>query len=239
MRTESKHVQTALVSKCAPLNIQQQYGNVNGTTIPIVQNIKDSNIDSFKKNVNNNLTPTEQQQYENIYKKIYNICNDQNINIKLAMSFGLLEKIAGVSTKAELIQLDENTINELVQILNSSLGWGDGLGFGEKDTNDLIKLTDDIHKKIAYEKTGGSELGQIWHNFKNGIKSFFGGNTIKNCQNENEVSSYYQEKYLKNIEVVWDELFPKEQVKIVRTIIKQIFISENNLKIIFNNNIIL
>ena len=46
-------------------------------------------------------------------------------------------------------------------------------------------------------------------------------------------------KYLKNIEVVWDELFPKEQVKIVRTIIKQIFVSEDNLKIIFNNNGIL
>ena len=46
-------------------------------------------------------------------------------------------------------------------------------------------------------------------------------------------------KYLKNIEVVWDELFPKEQIKIVRTIIKQIFVSEDNVKIIFNNNGIL
>lgn len=42
--------------------------------------------------------------------------------------------------------------------------------------------------------------------------------------------------YFKNIEVVWDELFPKEQVEIVRILIKNIIISETNIKIIFNDN---
>lgn len=42
-------------------------------------------------------------------------------------------------------------------------------------------------------------------------------------------------KYLKNIQAVWNELFPKEQMQIVRAIIKEIIVSEFNVKIIFNN----
>lgn len=42
-------------------------------------------------------------------------------------------------------------------------------------------------------------------------------------------------KYLKNIQAVWNELFPKEQMQIVRAIIKEIIISEFNVKIIFSN----
>jgi len=42
-------------------------------------------------------------------------------------------------------------------------------------------------------------------------------------------------KYLKNIQAVWNELFPKEQIQIVRVIIKEIIISEFNVKIVFNN----
>ncbi|HSQ97913.1 MAG TPA: recombinase family protein, partial [Rickettsiales bacterium] len=43
-------------------------------------------------------------------------------------------------------------------------------------------------------------------------------------------------KYLQNIEVVWNELFPKEQMQIVNTIIKEIIVSKTNIKIVFNNN---
>ena len=42
-------------------------------------------------------------------------------------------------------------------------------------------------------------------------------------------------KSLKNIQAVWNELFPKEQMQIVRVIIKEIIISEFNVKIIFSN----
>ena len=42
-------------------------------------------------------------------------------------------------------------------------------------------------------------------------------------------------KYLKNIQAIWNELFPKEQMQIVRAIIKEIIVSEFNVKIIFNN----
>lgn len=43
-------------------------------------------------------------------------------------------------------------------------------------------------------------------------------------------------KYLQNIEVVWNELFPKEQMQIVNTIIKEIIVSKTNIKIVFNND---
>jgi hypothetical protein len=39
---------------------------------------------------------------------------------------------------------------------------------------------------------------------------------------------------LKNIEVVWDELFPREKIKMVRTLIKEIIVSRTNVKITFN-----
>ena len=79
---------------------------------------------------------------------------------------------------------------------------------------------------------------------KNDSLDCFNYNSNYNSINSSIISSLnFKEndiiKYLKNIEVVWDELFPKEQVKIVRTIIKQIFVSEDNVKIIFNNNGIL
>ena len=59
------------------------------------------------------------------------------------------------------------------------------------------------------------------------------------CNNDNSSIENFTEleitKYLKNIQVVWNELFPKEQMQIVRAIIKEIIISEFNVKIIFNN----
>jgi DNA invertase Pin-like site-specific DNA recombinase len=42
--------------------------------------------------------------------------------------------------------------------------------------------------------------------------------------------------HLKNIESVWDELFPREQMEIVNILIKGIIVSRTNIKIIFNNN---
>ncbi|HSQ97579.1 MAG TPA: recombinase family protein [Rickettsiales bacterium] len=45
--------------------------------------------------------------------------------------------------------------------------------------------------------------------------------------------------YLNNIEAVWDELFPKEQMEILRILIKEIIISESNVKITFKSNGIL
>jgi site-specific DNA recombinase len=41
---------------------------------------------------------------------------------------------------------------------------------------------------------------------------------------------------LKNIEAVWDELFPREQLEIIHSIINEIIASETNVKIIFNTN---
>lgn len=40
---------------------------------------------------------------------------------------------------------------------------------------------------------------------------------------------------LKNIEEVWDELFPIQQMEIVQILIKEIIVSRTNIKIIFNN----
>lgn len=99
-------------------------------------------------------------------------------------------------------------------------------------------------------------LNQIYYILRSptivsGIIDRLKGNSLDyfNCNNSNPINSSIVSslnlkesdiiKYLKNIEVVWDELFPKEQIKIVRTIIKQIFVSEDNVKIIFNNNGIL
>lgn len=65
-------------------------------------------------------------------------------------------------------------------------------------------------------------------------------NTINNNQsiNPNEINLNEATiiKYLQNIEVVWNELFPKEQMQIVNTIIKEIIVSKINIKIVFNNN---
>lgn len=43
-------------------------------------------------------------------------------------------------------------------------------------------------------------------------------------------------KYLQNIQIVWNELFPKEQMGIVKNIIKKIIVSDCNVKIIFNTD---
>jgi hypothetical protein len=42
--------------------------------------------------------------------------------------------------------------------------------------------------------------------------------------------------HLKNIETVWDELFPREQMEIVNLLIKEIIVSRTNIKIVFNND---
>lgn len=41
--------------------------------------------------------------------------------------------------------------------------------------------------------------------------------------------------HLKNIEAVWDELFPIQQVEIIQMLIKEIIVSRTNIKIVFNN----
>jgi hypothetical protein len=41
--------------------------------------------------------------------------------------------------------------------------------------------------------------------------------------------------YLKNIEIIWSELFPREQIEIVQMLLKEIIISVTNIKIVFNN----
>ncbi|MDR0572260.1 MAG: recombinase family protein [Rickettsiales bacterium] len=40
---------------------------------------------------------------------------------------------------------------------------------------------------------------------------------------------------LKNIEVIWNELFPREQLEIINLLIKEIILSETNIKIVLNN----
>lgn len=225
MRTESKQVQRPQYCNTVPADSAQRSGKTNGTTVPIGQNNKKTNTDSFNK-TDNSLTQAQQQRYDEIYKRIENLCKDQDIDIKLAKDFGLLEKIAGVMTKAELVQLQDNTINALIAILSNSLGWGDGLGFGDKDRDDLTKLVKDIHEKIALEKTGGSKWGQAWHNVKKGVKSIFGGKNVENCQNENEVSTYYQKKYLNNIK----NATPEEKIKTYQELLREFYYDFNAQK---------
>ena len=225
MRTESEYVQKPQYYKAVPADSTQRSEKANGTTVPVGQN-NSSNIDSFKRNEKFQLSGQDAKRYESIYKHIENICKEQDIDIQLAKDFGLLEKIAGVMTKAELIQLDDNKINTLVAILSDSLGWGDGLGFGEKDVNDLTKLVKDIHEKMALKKTGGSKWGQSLHNIKKGIKSLFSDNTVENCKNENEVSVYYQKKYLNNIKNANSE----EKIKTYQELLREFYYDFNAQK---------
>ena len=66
----------------------------------------------------------------------------------------------------------------------------------------------------------------------NNINNNFDDNLINSSKNITESEII---KSLKNIQAVWNELFPKEQMQIVRAIIKEIVVSEFNIKIIFNN----
>lgn len=60
---------------------------------------------------------------------------------------------------------------------------------------------------------------------------------IKLHNNSNHIDIKEQDviRALKNIETIWNALFPKEQVKIVNLLIKEIILSPLNLKIIFKN----
>ena len=158
------------------------------------QNKQLGNYDTYRKDKPAKLSNDDLARYESIYKKIETICKDQNIDINLAKNFNLLEKLAGVISSAELVQLNDDRIDELVSILDKSLGWGDGLGFGDKDENDLNKLVKDIHVKLGYQKTGGSKLGQVWHNIKNDIKDFFNIENINSSKTSEEINNYYQKK---------------------------------------------
>ena len=94
MRTESKNVQKTQSYNTVPADSVRHSKKSNSITVPVGQNnSKTSSADSFNKTTNANLTPQEQQRYESIYKRIDNICKEQDIDIKLAMDFGLLEKI--------------------------------------------------------------------------------------------------------------------------------------------------
>lgn len=77
------------------------------------------------------------------------------------------------------------------------------------------------------------------NSLKSNIKNI--DNNINNNSDDNLINSSKDItesdiiKSLKNIQAVWNELFLKEQMQIVRAIIKEIVVSEFNVKIIFNN----
>lgn len=166
----------------------------------------EGNNDSFQKSSTNGLTSEEQAIYNKIYKKIEEICRNENIDINLAKSFNLLEKILDMTTK-ELIEASkteagkkeiDNTINTLI----NHLGFGDETGLGKKDTADLDIIVKGDQNKIAREKVGGSWLGQTWHK----VKSFVGINTISKANTPDDIADRYKKAYLENI----DKLSPEE-----------------------------
>lgn len=61
-------------------------------------------------------------------------------------------------------------------------------------------------------------------------------NVNNNLNNNINISETEIINYLKNIEVVWNELFPKEQMDIIRILIKEIIVSKTNVKIVFNQD---
>ena len=202
-------------------------GSEKGITIPMTsQNEQNYNVDCYKKSQNKKLTAEEMQKYDAIYQKIEKICQEQDIDINLAKSFNLLEKITGVLSPSELVNLDLNIIDQAVNTLENSLGWGDGLGFGKKDIKDLTKLVNDINTKAAYKKTGGSKLGQFVHNIVNKTKSFFYSQTVENCKSAEEIDNYYQKKYLSKIESATYE----EKTEIYKELLKDFYYDFNSLK---------
>ena len=91
--------------------------------------------DNINKNQSQNLTPEEQRKLNAIYKRIEALCHEQSIDPNFAKSEKLLERIAGVSSSKELVNLKDEEINFIIKTLESHLGWGDGLGFGKKDNS--------------------------------------------------------------------------------------------------------
>lgn len=189
-------------------SIQNQYKLNNDNTrvvtsahnikIPIGGGVAEKEGYGDKANYNN-LTPSETQRLNKIYKLIEKICNEQGIDINLAKNQKLLERIASVRTSKELVALSDSQIQEIVKILDDSLGWGDGLGYGKKDINDLNKLVNDISDKKALKKVGGNKWKKFWHNATQGVKGFFGGETIDKCKTKEEITNYYTKNYVNDI----------------------------------------
>ena len=144
----------------------------------------------------------------------------------------MLEKIAGVDTK-QLISMSDDQINGLVKILQDNLGWGDGLGFGQKTKEDLDKLVNNIFQEDALKKTGGNKCGQAWHNIKNGVMNALGIQTIDKCNTPEEITEYFKAKYLQDI----DKLSKEEKEKKYKELLTAFFYnfnssqSDNNKKI--------
>ncbi len=201
-------------------------GSSKVVNISIVGNPSTTNTDSFKGSNSNNLSQAEKIKYDAIYQRIAEICKDNDIDINLAKSFGLLEKIAGAMSPQELIKFSPAEIEEVINLLDNSLGWGDGLGFGEKDIKDLSKLVEKINIKSGYEKTGGSKFGQFIHNITKGIKDFFGVKTVAKLSNSDEVTNYYRDKYLKDIQNVSEE----EKYEIYQKLLKDFYYDFNTMK---------
>lgn len=228
MTSKINQTQSTQTYTTTPQRYNTGSGNNSVNNVPVGGSAayKEGYGDKISKTQNQNLTAEEEKKLNAIYKKIEKICLEQDIDPNFAKSEKLLERIAGVQTSKELVMLKAEEIDFIVKILESHLGFGDGLGYGKKDKKDFDKLVKDLHKKFGYEKTGGSRFGQWWHNVKKGVKNVFGAETIDKCKTPEEISTYFKEKYLNDIE----NLSIEEKKEKYAELLREFFYTFNSIK---------
>jgi DNA invertase Pin-like site-specific DNA recombinase len=101
----------------------------------------------------------------------------------------------------------------------------------------IQKIIDDVREKqnrINRERMNKEEINKELMNNEQKNKEEINKNqtsdSILNLTEQDIIN------HLKNIEAVWDELFPREQMEIINILIKEIIVSRTNLKIVFNNS---
>lgn len=221
----------------------------NKVYIGLIENKKTNDIfvGQHKAIINDNIFNQVQEIFKtNIRESIYNI--QETIETNSATNTKTIKKQYIPKTNSKMPYLLRGLLkcaccNSIMTPL-FTVKKKSGITYRYYKSNKAIKHTTNCEiGNIPAEQIENIVLNEIYTILKtpsivNGIINKI--NDVKNINNNlnNNLSISETEiiNYLKNIEVVWNELFPKEQMDIVRILIKEIIVSKTNVKIVFNQD---
>lgn len=108
-------------------------------------------------------TSNGQRTIDQVYQKISEICVEYRMSIEDVKKAQLLENIAGCSSE-DLVKLSDNELNEVITALKKALTRDWKVFWKNRDLEDIKEIAKDANAQLVRQRTGGSWLGQKWHN---------------------------------------------------------------------------